>query len=116
MHNSHVSAKRLHPFKGFATIITHKVFPLCVDRLVSVQSARGDKSLPAYFTSVRPLTRVCPDVSGQVGAVTETLFTHRAAVGLLFALLAIVVVIVVVVIGVKGQGVVLQTALQAGRR
>lgn len=109
MHNSHVPAERLHPFKRFTTIITHKVFPLSVDRLVSVQSARRDKSLPAYFTSVRPLACVCPDVSCKVGAITETFFTDRAAVGLLFALLAVaadvvVVVVVVVMIGVEGQG------------
>lgn len=116
MHNSHVSAKRLHPFKGFTTIITHKVFPLSVYCLVSVQSTRGDKCLPAYFTSVRPLARVCPDVSGKVGAVTETLFTDRATVGLLFTFLTNVVVIVVVVIGVEGQGRVLQTPFQTGRR
>lgn len=41
---------------------------------------------------------MCPDVSCEVGAVTEALFTNRAAVGLLFALLAIVVVVV----GVEG--------------
>lgn len=113
MHNSHVSAKRLHPFKGFTTIITHKVFPLSVYCLVSVQSAGCDKSLPAYFTSVWPFACVCPDMSCEVGAITETLFTDRAAVGLLFTLLAIVVI---VVIGMEGQSGVLQTAFQAGRR
>lgn len=110
VHTSHVPAEGLHPFEGFATVVTDKVFPFSVDRLVSVQSARCDKSLPAYFTSVGPLPCVCPDVSCQVGAVTEALFADRAAVGLLFTLLARSVVVVVV--GVEGQGGVLQAAPQ----
>lgn len=101
MHTSHVSAKRLHPFEGFTAIITDKVFPFSVDGLVSVQCACCDKSLSAYFTSVRPLSCVCPDMSCQVGAVTETLFTNRAAVGLVFTLLAVDIVVVVDVVGVE---------------
>lgn len=92
MHNSHVPAKRLHPFKGFTTITTHKVFPLSVYRLVSVQSTFGDETLSAYFTSVRSFPCVCPDVSCQVGTVAETLLTNGAAVGFLSTLLAIVVI------------------------
>ncbi len=116
MHTSHVPAEGLHPLEGFTTVITDKVFPLSVDRLVSVQSARCDESLPAYFTPVRPLSCVCPDVSCQVGAVTEALFADGAAVGLLFALLAGSAVAAVVVVGVEGQGGVLQAAPQTGRR
>lgn len=89
----HVSAKRLHPFERLLTVITHKMFPFSVDRLVSVQSACGDKGLSAYFTPVWPLSCVCPDMSCQVGTVTETLFTDRAAVGFLFGLLAVTVVV-----------------------
>lgn len=93
VNTSHVSAKRLHPFKGLPTVITHKMFPLSVNRLVSVQSARCDKGLSAYFTSVRPFSCVCPDMSSEVGTVAETLFTDRAAVGFLFSLLAVIVVV-----------------------
>jgi len=107
----HVPAQRLHPLEGFTTIITDELFPLGVDRLVSVQRARGDEGLPADVTSVRPLPGVCPDVSREVGAVTEALLADGAAVGLLFALLA-----VVVVVGVEEQAGVRQAALQAGRR
>lgn len=63
VHASYVPAQRLHPFEGFATVVAHKVFPLGVNGLVSVQSAGGDESLSADFTSVRPLSGVCPDVS-----------------------------------------------------
>lgn len=111
MHTSHMPAQRLHPFEGFATIIAHKVFPFSVYRLVSVQSARRDKTLPAYLTSVRPLPCVCPDVSCEMGTVTETLLTHRAAIGFLFALLA-----VVVVVRMEGQSGVMQAVFQARRR
>lgn len=97
MHTSNVSAERLHPFEGFATAVTHKAFPLGVDRLVSVQSARRDEGLAAYFTPVRPLSRVSPDVSCQVGTVTEAFFTDGAAVGFVFALLVAVEVVVMVV-------------------
>lgn len=98
MNTPDVPAERLHPLEGFTAVVADKVFPLGVDRLVSVQSACCDKSLPAYFTLVRPLPRVCPDVSCEVGAVTKALLTNRAAVGFLFALLAIVVVVVLVVV------------------
>lgn len=110
MHTSYVPAKRLHPFEGFPTVITDKVFPFSVDRLVSVQSACCDKSLSAYFTSVRPLSCVCPDVSGEVGAVAEALLANGAAVGLLFTLLAVADAVV----GVEGQRGVLQAVPQAG--
>lgn len=89
-----MSAKRLHPFEGFTTVITDEVFPLCVNSLVSVQCTCCDESLSAYLTSIRPLSRVCPDVSCQVGAVSETLFADGAAVGPLFTLIAIAVVVV----------------------
>lgn len=91
MDYSHVSAKRLHPFEGFTTVITDEVFPLGVDSLVSVQCTCCDESLSAYLTSVWPLSCVCPDVSCQVGAVSETLLAHGAAVGPLFTLIAIAV-------------------------
>lgn len=105
-----MSAQRLHPFKGFPTVITHKLFPLSVDGLVSVQSARRDKSLPAYFTSVRPLSCVSPDVSCEVGAVAKALFTNGAGVGLLSPLL------VIIVVRLERQGGVMQTSFQTGRR
>ncbi len=98
VYTSHVPAERLHPFKGFTAVIADKLFPLSVDGLVSVQSAGGDKSLPAYFTDVRPLSRVCPDMSCEVGAVTEALLAHRAAIRLVFALLVVVIVVVLVVV------------------
>lgn len=116
VNTSHVSAKRLHPFEGLATVVTHKVFPLRVDGLVSVQSARRDEGLSAYFTPVRPLARVRPDVSSEVGAVAEALLAHRAAVGFFFALLAAVVDDDVVVIGVEGQGGGLHAGFQTGGR
>lgn len=96
MDDSHVSAKRLHPFEGFTTIVADEVFPLCVDSLVSVQCTGCDESLSAYLTSVWPLSCVCPDVSCQVGAVSETLFADGAAVWPVFTLIAIAVVVVVV--------------------
>lgn len=114
MHTSHVSAKRLHPFEGFATVITDKVFALRVDGLVSIQRTCCDKGLPAYLTSVWPLSRVRPDMSCKVAAVIETLFADRAAVGLLSALLAVAAVVTVA--GVERQSGVLQTAPQTGRR
>lgn len=92
MNASHVPAKGLHPFEGFATEITHKLFSLSVNRLVSIQSARRDKSLSAYVTPVRPLPCVSPDMCCKVGAIAETLLTNRATIRLLFILLAVVVV------------------------
>lgn len=76
------------------------MLPLCVDRLVSVQSARRDEGLAAYFTPVRPLSCVRPDVSCQVGAVTEALLADRAGVGFVSALLIAEVVMVVVMVEV----------------
>lgn len=113
MHTSYVSAKRLHPFKGFAAIIANEAFPLGVDRLVPVQGACCDKSLSAYFTPVRSFARVCPDMSCEVGTVAETLLTHGATVRPLFILLAIAVVDVA---GVERQIGLLQAAPQTGRR
>lgn len=92
MYTPRVPAKGLHPFEGFSTVITHKVFPLSMDGLVSVEGAGCDKGLSADFTSVRPFPCVCPNVSCQVGAVTEALLTHRAAVGPVFILLHIVLI------------------------
>lgn len=114
MHTSNVSAKRLHPFKCFATIITYEAFPLRVDGLVPVQRACCDKGFPAYVTSVRSFARVCPDMSCEVGTVAETLLTHGAAVRPLSVLIAVAVVAAVA--GVEGYGGVLQAAPQPGRR
>lgn len=111
MHTSYVTAKRLHPFKGFAAIIANEAFPLGVDGLVPVERARRDERLSAYFTPVRPFARVRPDVSCEVGAVAETLLAHGAAVRPLFILLA-----VVQVAGVEGQTGLLQAAPQPRRR
>lgn len=112
MHTPYVSAKRLHPFKGFATIIANEAFPLGVDRLVPVQRARCDESLSAYFAPVGSFARVCPDVSCEVRTVAETLLAHGAAVRPLFILLAVAVVDVA---GVERQIGPLQTAPQTGR-
>lgn len=102
-----MSAQGLHPFKGFTTEIADKVFSLSVDGLVSVEGTGGDEGLPADLTPVRPLARVCPDVSRQVGIISEGLLAHRAAVGLVPALVAVAVVVV----GVKGQRGLLQARL-----
>lgn len=111
MHASNVSAKRLHPLKGFATVITDEALALGVDGLVPVQRAGGDEGFPADVTSVRPFARVRPDVCRQVGAVAETLLAHGAAVRPLPALVAVAVVAAV---GVEGQSGVLQAP--GGRR
>lgn len=119
VHNSHMSAQRLHPLERFATVRAHEVFPLRVDGLVSVQSAGRDERLSADLAPVRPLPRVRPDVRRQVRAVAEALLAHGAAVGLVFALLAAVVVVVVVAVAVddvERQRGLLQAAPQAGRR
>lgn len=99
MHTPNVSAERLHPLKGFATVITDEALALAVDGLVPVQRAGGDERFPADVTPVRPLARVRPDVSRQVGAVAEALLAHGAAVRPLSALLAVAVVAAV---GVEG--------------
>lgn len=112
MHTSDVSAERLHPFKGFPTIIADEAFPLGVDGLVPVERAGCDKSLSTDFTPVRSFARVRPDMSCQVGTVAEALLTHGAAIRPLFILLAVAVVHVA---GVEGQARLLQTAPQAGR-
>lgn len=111
MHTSYVSAKRLHPFKGFAAIIANEAFALGVDRLVPVQRACCDESLSAYLTPVRSFARVCPDVSCEVGTVAETLLAHGAAVRPLLILLAVAVVHVA---GVERQTGLLQAAPQTG--
>lgn len=94
VHTSHVSAQRLHPFEGFTTAVADEAFPLCVDGLVSVQSARSDECLLARIAHVRPLSCVGSDVSCQVGAVTEALLADGADVGFVFALLAAAAVVV----------------------
>lgn len=80
---SDMPTQRLHPFKGLPTVITDILFPFSVYCLVSIQSTSRDKCLSAYFTYIRPFSCVSPDVSCEVGAVIEALFTNRAAVGLL---------------------------------
>lgn len=83
-----------------------------MDRLVPVEGARCDERLPAYVTPVRPLARVRPDVRREVGAVAEALLAHGAAVGFLFALLAVVARVV----RLEEQRGLLQAAPRAGRR
>lgn len=93
-----MSAERLHPLEGLATVGAHEVLALGVDGLVSVERTGGDEGLPADVASVGPLAGVRPDVRGQVRAVAEALLAHRAAVGLIFRLLTLAVVVVVVIV------------------
>ena len=90
--NPYVPSKGVHPFEGFATIITPKRFSVSVNCLMPIQCACCHKAFSTYRTLIRSLPCVTPHVRFQVMNIAETFVTNTALPWLLSVFLTLYLV------------------------